>query len=295
MKHAPSLHLQGRSIRCLLFDLGETLWVHQDQATMEHITTLNERTCAALLQTYVSELPSFISDYLQWSIKLRQAIAKRYQSQRTHQYEIEPDPLIVTASACQDVSLPLFETQQLVCLFEAFRPPLAQARRLLDGVLPVLDKLKAQGIILGCVTDRQYGGERFREDLRQLELLDYFAPEAIIVSADYGKRKPHSSLFLKAMAALHVSAAETAMVGDFLSRDIAGAKQLQMGAIWKPKERLLQQALTIIPEKRQEVLFRLACQEEEAMYPEIPFAIIEKFLQPDCTIEHVTELLSLLL
>jgi putative hydrolase of the HAD superfamily len=71
----------------------------------------------------------------------------------------------------------------------------------------------------------------FQEGLRRLGLLEYFVPEAIIVSADCGIRKPHPSLFRRAMAALHVSAAETAMVGDLLSRDIAGARRRHMGAM----------------------------------------------------------------
>lgn len=292
MKQPAGMTLQGRRIRCLLFDLGETLWVHRDQATMECITEKNDRRCAALLQSSISTLPPFISDYYHWSVLFRQAISERYRVRRCQDPEQEPDPVLVTTEACQDVSLPLFERTQLVCLFEAFRPPLAEARILLDGALETLQVLHARGILLGCVTDRQYGGLPFREDLRRLGLIEYFAPEAIIVSADCGKRKPHPLPFYQAMAALHVEAAETALVGDFLCRDIAGARRLQMGAIWKPKERLLRQMPLRFQGTRQEALLHAARHEEVTMYPEVPFAALEPFLLPDAMIEHVTELLA---
>jgi FMN phosphatase YigB (HAD superfamily) len=291
IKQSASILLQGRHIRCLLFDLGETLWVHCNQATMERITERQTRQCATLLQTYIPALPPLVSDYYQWSVQLRQAISKRYQAQRYQDYEQEPDPILVTAKACQDASLPPLEKTQLACLFEAFRPPLAEARILLDGARETLRALRTYGLLLGCVTDRWYGGLSFREDLRQLGLLEYFAPEAIIVSADCGKRKPHPTPFCQAMAVLNVSAEETAMVGDFLSRDIAGAKRLQMAAIWKPKERLLRQVPASLQEARQEALLRAARHEEEATYPEVPFPALEPFLQPDGIIEHIAELL----
>jgi FMN phosphatase YigB (HAD superfamily) len=294
MKQSASITLQGRRIRCLLFDLGETLWIHCDQATMERITEQQARQCATLLQTYIPALPPSISDYYQWSVQLRQAISARYQAWRYQDYEQEPDPILVTAQACQDASLPLLERTQLAYLFETFRPPLAAARILLDGVLETLQVLRTHGMLLGCVTDRWYGGLPFREDLRRLGLLEYFAPEAIIVSADCGKRKPHPIPFCQAMTALNVSAEETAVVGDFLSRDIAGAKRLQMTAIWKPKERLLQQVSMSCQGTQQEDLLHAARYEEETMYPEVPFSILEPFLQPDAIIKNVTELLSLL-
>ncbi len=96
------------------------------------------------------------------------------------------------------------------------------------------------------------------------------------------------------MTALNVSAEETAVVGDFLSRDIAGAKRLQMAAIWKPKEPLIQQVSMSFQGAQQEDLLHAARCEEESMYPEVPFSILEPFLQPDAIIKHVTELLSLL-
>src|SRR5579875_946971 len=153
MKQPASLTLQGRHIRCLLFDLGETLWVHCDQATMERITEQQARQCATLLQTYIPALPPSISDYYQWSVQLRQAISKRYQARRYQDYEQEPDPILVTAEACQDASLPALESTQLACLFETFRPPLAAARILLDGTLETLQMLSTHGMLLGCVTE----------------------------------------------------------------------------------------------------------------------------------------------
>ena len=54
------------------------------------------------------------------------------------------------------------------------------------------------------------------------------------ISADVGVRKPHPAIFQYALDGLNVSPEETAMVGDQLKADIAGAKGLHILSIWKP-------------------------------------------------------------
>ena len=89
------------------------------------------------------------------------------------------------------------------------------------------------------------------------------------------------------------------MVGDFLSRDIAGARKPNMLAIWKPKAHLLHEIeLLEYPAKDQERKQKLllsAWQHERKMYPEMPFEELEPFMHPDAIIDRPSDLLSIFL
>jgi putative hydrolase of the HAD superfamily len=67
-------------------------------------------------------------------------------------------------------------------------------------------------------------------ELRSVGLLEYFDP--IIVSGDYGYRKPDARLFQKALDALHLQPEQTLFIGNDLYHDIFGAQQVGMKAIF---------------------------------------------------------------
>jgi putative hydrolase of the HAD superfamily len=54
---------------------------------------------------------------------------------------------------------------------------------------------------------------------------------SVVVSADEGWRKPHASLFEKALRELDATPSETVFVGDSPVHDIAGAKALGIFAV----------------------------------------------------------------
>ena len=66
-------------------------------------------------------------------------------------------------------------------------------------------------------------------ELRAVGLADYFAP--IIISGDYGYRKPDARLFQAALTELKVSPAEAIFVGNDRFRDVLGARQVGMKTI----------------------------------------------------------------
>ena len=66
-------------------------------------------------------------------------------------------------------------------------------------------------------------------ELRAVGLADYFAP--IIISGDYGYRKPDARLFQAALTELQVSPAEAIFVGNDRFRDVLGARQVGMKTI----------------------------------------------------------------
>jgi len=90
----------------------------------------------------------------------------------------------------------------------------------------ILAQLKARHR-LAVVSDAQsaYG----LPELRAVGLADYFAP--IIISGDYGYRKPDPRLFQAALTKLQVCPEEAIFVGNDRFRDVLGARQVGMKTI----------------------------------------------------------------
>src|SRR5260370_1074961 len=157
--------MPGRRVRCILFDLGSTLWHRADPATWTALETEANLRAGTTLRTRAPPVPSRV-------------------------------------------------------LFPADLPPPAEP--------------PARGFLLGIFTNRDYGGEPFLADLRQMGLLDHIEPEHVAISGDVGYRKPHPAIFWHALNRLQVPLAEAAMVGDRLTADGYGAQQLGLFAVWRP-------------------------------------------------------------
>ena len=93
--------------------------------------------------------------------------------------------------------------------------------------VPTLEWLKEEGYGLGVITS---GPEYQRLKLRIAGLDKYF--NVIVTRDDVGAIKPEAKIFLYALEALGVTGAESAMIGDSLSQDVYGAKNVGMTAIW---------------------------------------------------------------
>src|SRR5260370_35562431 len=83
-------------------------------------------------------------------------------------------------------------------------------------------------------------------ELRAVGLLHYFNP--IIVSGDYGYRKPDPRLFRKALDALQVHPEQALFFGNDLYHDIFGAQQVGMKAIFISSNQGNTSSQTITPD-----------------------------------------------
>lgn len=90
----------------------------------------------------------------------------------------------------------------------------------------VLTELK-KDFLLGVVSNSM--GKNTRVDLTITGLIDLF--EAIIISSEVGKRKPHPFIFESALQQLEVKPSEAIFVGDDIYEDIYGAKQVGMKTV----------------------------------------------------------------
>ncbi len=110
---------------------------------------------------------------------------------------------------------------------EVFRAASRYKLQLYHGVREVLDGLKDK-YALAAVSD----GQRLWAvpELRSVGLLEYFDP--IVISSDYGYRKPDRRMYEHALNALNIAPSEALFIGNDIYRDVYGAQQAGMKCVF---------------------------------------------------------------
>jgi putative hydrolase of the HAD superfamily len=116
--------------------------------------------------------------------------------------------------------------QMPLFLAEMYRGISRRRCRLYPYVREVLDVLRGR-YPLALVSDAQ--SAYARGELNKVGLLDYF--NVIVVSGDYGYRKPDQRLFQHACYGMQVAAQNTLFVGNDMHRDIYGAREAGMRTV----------------------------------------------------------------
>jgi putative hydrolase of the HAD superfamily len=107
--------------------------------------------------------------------------------------------------------------------------------RPMPGARAALDVFRRWNVPVAVLSNTSFNRHVIGYDLARHGLGDALA--FIMVSAEYGVRKPNVLLFETAAARLGVPANEVWVVGDRLDTDIAGAKAAGMTAVWlRPTE-----------------------------------------------------------
>jgi putative hydrolase of the HAD superfamily len=104
--------------------------------------------------------------------------------------------------------------------------------KLYPDVKKVLVQLKKDGYRLGIVSDAQ--SAYALAELQELGIRDFF--EVVSISGDYGYRKPTITLFEQALKSLGVAASEAIYIGNDMYRDVFGAQQAGMKAVFYPTQ-----------------------------------------------------------
>jgi putative hydrolase of the HAD superfamily len=93
----------------------------------------------------------------------------------------------------------------------------------------LLDSLRARGLKLGLVSNVVTPPRFVRAELDREGLAARL--DAIVLSCEVGKRKPHPAMFERALGELGVRADDALFVGDRLLQDIRGAGDLGMKTV----------------------------------------------------------------
>ncbi len=231
-----------RHIRCILFDLGSTLWTAAHKDILLGLEETSNRVAVEILLRSTNNKKFASMETHALGSLLRKAVEKRIRAGARKNPGYEPDFAHETREALQQIGVKKANHALSEAIYEALRIRIPHSRELFDDTLSTLTALKERGYILGVVTNRHYGGKPFYDDLQLMGLLDYFEYEHMAISADLGIRKPNPDIFLHALKRLKVQPEAAAMVGDSLRADVVGAKMLNMLAVWKPKTTLREEA-----------------------------------------------------
>ncbi len=103
------------------------------------------------------------------------------------------------------------------------------AHALEDDALETLDSLRAEGLLVGLVSNLFDPPELSRARLGELGVLARL--DAVALSAEVGVRKPAPAIFAHALAELEVPGKQAVFVGDRRREDVGGAGALGMRTI----------------------------------------------------------------
>ncbi|HEX6349779.1 MAG TPA: HAD family hydrolase [Candidatus Dormibacteraeota bacterium] len=101
--------------------------------------------------------------------------------------------------------------------------------RPMPDALRTLAELRARGLRTAIVSNAPFPPEMMRRQMSGLGFLD--AVDAVVLSAEVGRRKPAPELYRAGLEAVAVPAAEALYVGDRLSEDYEGPRRLGMRAL----------------------------------------------------------------
>lgn len=225
-------------VRALLFDVGDTLWhapAPPPPAVFRQLAA--DRAREALTRLALDADAAFVAR-LAWDTH-EAAMAAARQS-----VDLQEPPyaeLVATALAADRIHLGPGDVEALleaiyVSGVESGKVPFPDAR-------PALIELKSRGFRLATVTNRAFGGSRYRCDLQACGL--DIGWEAHAVSVEVGFLKPHRAPFTAALDALALVPAEAIMVGNSLREDIAGAQAIGIRSAWR---RCVPDAVGVVPD-----------------------------------------------
>jgi putative hydrolase of the HAD superfamily len=226
-------------IRALLFDVNGTLI---DIETDEGMEEIYRAIAHFLLYQGINIHRWEVRDlYFQLMQRQRGASAEKFVEWDAVELWRE---FIQTKASDYTRSLPAEKRAQLpLFLAELHRGIACKRLRLYPQVLEVLKQLRPQ-YRMAIVSDAQ--SAYAVPELSDVGLRDYFDP--IIVSGDYGYRKPDPRLFQKALDSLQVRPEQALFLGNDLFHDILGAQQVGMKAIMISYSSNISSTSSILPD-----------------------------------------------
>lgn len=215
-----SSHLKARVI---FFDLGDTLIFFDGDWT-----DVLQKSTKCLWKNLVSagyplNREQFSQDF---SCRMRNYYAERNKSL------VEYTSARILTECLTDLGFPEPNTDIIKNALKAMYSFSQKFWNLEEDTLPTLGWLLEQDFRLGLISNASDVDDVFTL-LVKFDLTDYF--EHIIISADFGFRKPHPKIFLEGLRLFQVKPQDCIMIGDRLDMDVLGANQVNMSSIWVTK------------------------------------------------------------
>ena len=199
----------------VLFDWGDTLMAYDAVATEDFAVARSRAGLAALARTGVPE-PEAVGRWF------GDHAGDAFRRER----EDEVDYLAVLGACFSDLGCRLSDDDVRLyareALWETEMTVEPEALELLETLrarsvkLAIVSNTALPGWLLGPVFERQGLAERV---------------DAVVLSSEVGKRKPHRAIFEHALDRIGVAAGEALFVGDRRYQDVLGARRLGMRTV----------------------------------------------------------------
>jgi HAD superfamily hydrolase (TIGR01549 family) len=213
-------NISHRNTRVIFFDLGDTL-IYFDGDWSKVLQRSTKCLWKNLVAAgYPLNREQFSQDF---SDRMRNYYVERNKSL------VEYTSARVLRACLTDLGFPEPDTDIIRNALKSLYSVSQEFWNLEEDTLPTLDWLQEQDFRLGLISNASDVDDVYAL-LGKFDLTDYF--EHIIISADFGKRKPHPEIFLEGMRLFQAEPQDCMMVGDRLDMDILGANQVNMSSIW---------------------------------------------------------------
>lgn len=204
---------KGHAVRGILFDVHDTLIIKDhraiEQCLMNSVFVLQKAGYGVSFEEYEAA----------WR---RASEAARQDPEKLGEVSFQEwYALIFAALGVRDYSSELVQQVN-----HAWNQSFAAGTRALPQTKAVLRRLRPL-YGLGIVSNSLGPNTVF--DLRVAGILDFF--DAIVISSDLGRRKPHPLIFLEALDRMDLEPGQAVFVGDNPYEDIVGAKNAGMKAV----------------------------------------------------------------
>ena len=211
-----------RTTEAVLFDLDDTLIDYQYsrrhglRAVQELLPGLAPVPLAELELVHDRQLHANFLRTLDGSLSGDDARSERIQGV-CHHYGLQPSAKTVSEAAA------------------AYVREKESNLHLTPGVPGLLDALRRRGMKIGVVTNGRSTKQR-----RKLEHFDIRPDDldALAISEEVGKTKPHPAMFQHALASLRAAPEHVTMIGDSWENDVLGALGSGIAAVWLNRYRL---------------------------------------------------------
>lgn len=219
-------------IRAIIFDLGDTLIYFDGDWNQTLLRAIKKLWSSLKNLGYNLDPDLFIRDF---SSRMRE-----YYKERDKTY-VEHTSAKVLYDSLKTAG---FAEPQMEDIHSALKEmySITQAQwKIEPDAIETLHWIKEHGYHVGLISNASDSDDVYTL-LHQTGIIDFF--EIILVSAEFGCRKPHQTIFQHALDFFSIHPQNCVMVGDKLAMDISGAKSLGMKAVWKSnrsqsEERLL--------------------------------------------------------
>ncbi len=208
-------------MRAVIFDLGHTVW---DFAPREDVWKLNIiRLHERLLAWGDGDVPGPKA----LGQALSDTIARWMRTWDTDVLEQPPtEVLVAEALTAVDLTPPSDVVADLTSLLfgQEFDMPIVGPES-----VAMFGLLESKGIVMACVSNTILLEEGINDALTRLGLHRYF--RSAVASSAMGYKKPHASLFERALSEIEVEPQHAVFVGDRLVDDVSGAQAAGMRAV----------------------------------------------------------------